>query len=174
MRHESDLSLHSQELPILALLLLLPELEDCIVQKRTECVIEELTHRHLLVIVWVLYQFQQVAEHVLVGAGLDSFLELLRVLVFLLDLLHKELHFFLELLVAISLIFLVSWIELDLDKGRTLVGLEHLNELDFALIVPLGVSVLLEFDLLESGVEHQCLAHEDHTSGRYDSQMRLL
>ena len=67
-------------------------------------------------IFFLLDELEEVLEHVIVGAGVDSGGHILLRFMFFLDLPHKHLNFFLEKLVAFILVIFISWLKLDLNQ----------------------------------------------------------
>ena len=122
----------------------------------------------------ILNQFQEVIEHIFIGARIQPIVKLLLTLVLLLDFLHEELHFFFEVLVAIRSIPLIRRLELNLGDCGILVRFEHLNEHLLGLLLPLQIPVLLKLNLLKRRVEHQDLAHENEALVGDYPQMHLL
>lgn len=144
--HELDASLHGENLVALRLLLFFHQGEDRVVEKCIESIIEEFANRHLLVLVLVLDQLEQVLKHVVVCAALDSLGHVVFGLVLFLNLAHEELDLLLEQFVAIGRIIFVSWLKLDFHK--ICVGLEEIYESLFVCIFP-PVLKRVARDLLE-------------------------
>ena len=130
------------------------ELEDSVIEEGAKGIVEELADWHFLMILWLFDKFQQVVEHVLVRARVNTIIKLLLGPMTRLNLLDKEFHFLLEIFVTICLIFLTCWIEFDLNNGWVLMVLEHVQECLFALLGPCQVFVLLEFQFLKRCVIH--------------------
>jgi len=127
LRHELDRALHGEDGIALALLLLLHQSEDGVVQQGAESVVEELSHWHLLVVFLLFDQLQQVLEHVVVRATVDAGGHVFFTLVFFLDLSHEHFNFLFEKFVTFALIIFVSWLELDFDQVGA--GLEKIYKM---------------------------------------------
>ena len=156
--HELDRALHCEDGVALALLLLLHQSEDSVIQQGTESVVEELSHWHLLVVFLLLDQLQQVLEHVVVRATVDAGSHVFLTLVFFLDLSHEHFNFLFEKFVSFALVIFVCWLELDFDQVS--VGLEEVYKMLLADRVPLEIFVLLEFKFFETFVNLKSLPHK--------------
>jgi len=177
--HKLDASLHREDLVALGPLLFFHQSEDSIVEESIESIIEEFTDRHLLVLVLILDQLQQVFEHVVISAALNSFRHIIFGLMLLLDLADEELDLLLEEFVPVGLIVFVSWLEFNLDK--ICVGLEQIYESLFVCVFPPVLKrmarKLLEFlklQLTKALISLQNVRHKFQPLGANISQMDLF
>ena len=132
--HKLDTSLHRENLVALGLLLFFHQSEDSIIQKCIESIIEEFTNGHLLVLVLIFDQLEQVFEHVVISAALNSIGHIIFGLMLLLNLANEELDLLLEKFVPIGLIIFVSWLEFNLNK--ICVCLKQIYERLFVCVFP--------------------------------------
>ena len=132
--HKLDTSLHRENLVALGLLLFFHQSEDSIIQECIESIIEEFSNGHLLVLVLIFDQLEQVFEHVVISAALNSIGHIIFGLMLLLNLANEELDLLFEEFVPIGLIIFVSWLEFNLDK--ICVGLKQIYERLFVCVFP--------------------------------------
>lgn len=177
--HELDASLHGENLVALGLLLFFHQSEDSIIEECIESIIEEFTDRHLLVLVLILDQLQQVFEHVVIRAALNSFGHIIFRLMLLLNLAYEELDLLFEEFVSIGLIVFVSWLEFNLDK--ICVGLEQIYESLFVCIFPPVLKRMarellkfLKLQLTKALISLQNVRHKFQSLGADISQMNLF
>lgn len=121
-----DASLHGENLVALGLLLFFHESEDSIIQECTESIIEEFTNRHLLMLILIFDQLEQVFKHVVISAALNSVGHIIFGLMLLLNLANEELDLLFEKFVSIGLVIFVSWLEFNFDK--ICIGLKEIYE----------------------------------------------
>ena len=90
---ELDGALGRSDVVGLTFALLLQQVENSVVDEGVKSVVEELSYRHVLMVVLVLDHHQERVKHVLVRAALLSSFDVFHLLVVLPDLLHIEVNF---------------------------------------------------------------------------------
>ena len=165
-------TLHCEDGITFAFLLFLHQSEDGIVQQSAESIVEKLPHRHFLMVLFVFNELQQILEHVVVGAAVDTSGHILFTLVFFLDLSHKHFDFFFEKLVTLRFVTFVRSLKFHLDK--VCVRLEQIDKALHGGIVPLEVGMLLELQLLQVLIEFEGLAHQLQSFRAYIAQVNFL
>ena len=166
LSHKFNGALHSSNVVLLTLALLLEQVEDGIIDQRVKSVVKEFPHGHVLVVVLVLDHLQKVIEQVLVRATLLSVVNAVNLFMVLLDLLHVKVDFLFK-----QIIWVTSAVELDLHK--VLVTHHHFDKVHFRFVGPMLFLALSEFQLGEVLVLSQDFGHDFETSVVHDAQVKL-
>ena len=168
MGYKSNRPLSSKIISIITLSLLFEQRKNSIVDQGVEGVVEELSHRHFVVVFFVLDHLEQVLEEVLVGAGVLSLFDFFLAFVAFLDLLDEELNFFFEHRVVRALS------DVKLYFHEILVILQHIDEFLHSLLLPRALFALSKLKFFQRFVVNQRSSHLKEPSVRYNAQVQLL
>lgn len=146
LSYESNWALHCIDSSALAIHLFPSQLENGIIKKGSKGIAEEFSYWHFLVLIFVLYDFEHLFNHIIVRAWLQSLLKFTITFVHLFDFLYKEIYLLFKKIMTLSFIFFICGFKFNFEEA--LIRFKKVYKLSFSIFVPFWIGVFLKLELL--------------------------